>query len=87
MTPAQQFAESVKYTARPVIIIPFSGQFVIMSVRLANRDYIGTFSPAELARWAENDFARQQSLQEAAKAKEIARNFLLPSDLDIDFTL
>jgi hypothetical protein len=87
MTPAQQFARSWKYIARPIIIVPFEGNFVVMAVHSSFRDEIDTFSPAELARWLENDFARQQSLQEATRAKEIARNFLLPPDLDIDFNL
>jgi len=61
MTPELQFAESVKYTARPVIIIPVDGGFIIMEAYGTHREPLCTIPSAELARWAEDDFARQRS--------------------------
>jgi len=84
MTPSRQFAESVKYTARPIILIPASsGEIVIMEAFGARREYICTLPPAELARWAKEDFARQTSLQ-----KEAMRPKIPNLDLDkLDFIL
>ncbi len=70
MTPARQFAESVKYTARPVILIPFEGSFIIMESYSFRRDYICTIPAAELAVWATDDFTRQRSRKDRALATE-----------------
>ena len=66
MTPQRQFAESTKYSIRPVIIIPVEGGFVLFEAYGTARDYIDTIPSAELGRWVENDFARQRSRREAA---------------------
>jgi len=82
MTPELQFAESVKYTARPIVLIPVNGNFVIMEAYGTRREPICTVPPAELAAWAVADFARQRSRR--AEAMKPRPNKI---DLDIDFTL
>ena len=77
MTPQRQFAESVKYTARPLILIPVEGDFIIMEVAGYHRTILCTISAAELAAWAKADFARQQSLRDKAMKPQ-------PFALDLD---
>ncbi len=77
MTPQRQFAESVKYTAQPIILIPVEAGFIIMEVTGYKRNYLRTVTPAELAAWATNDFARQQSLRAEAMKRQ-------PLALDLD---
>jgi len=87
MTPSRQFAESVKYTARPVILIPSNGGLVItiMEAYGATREYICTIPSAELTRWVENDFARQRSCRALAMKP---RPPIVKIDLDLfDFEL
>ena len=82
MTPERQFAESVKYTARPLVIILINDQFVIMKAYGTRREPICTIPPAELARWATDDFSRQRSWpEEGMKSKAPLVS------LDIDFDL
>ncbi len=70
MTPQRQFAESVKYTARPIVIIPVEDGFVIMEVAGYHRTYLCTIPAAELAVWVWDDFVRQRSCRaEAMKPK------------------
>ena len=84
MTPELQFAESVKYTARPIILIPVDGGFVIMEAYGTCRKPLCTIPSAELARWAVDDFARQRSCRAEAMKPRPAE---IDLDLDIDFTL
>lgn len=57
MTPQRQFAESVKYTPRPIVIIPTNDGFVIMEAYGTRREYICEVRPDELAQWVREDFA------------------------------
>ncbi len=84
MTPELQFAESVKYTARPIVLIPVDGGFVIMEAYGTRRELLCTIPPAELARWVADDFARQRSCRAEAMKPQPGKIVL---DLDIDFTL
>jgi len=88
MTPALQFAESVKYTARPIIVIPTEEGFMIFAVHGVFRGMLDTVSPAELAGWMEEDFRRQQSRREEELAMEINKSGLVQQPpapkLDLD---
>ena len=56
MTSQRQFAESVKYTPRPLVIIPTEEGFVIMEAYGIRREYICEVRPDELAQWVREDF-------------------------------
>ena len=85
MTPIPQFAESVKYTARPVVLIPvLDDHIVVMEAYGTRRKYICTIPSAELAAWAAADFTRQRSRRTEAMKPRPPKIIL---DLDIDFTL
>jgi len=84
MTPQYQFAESTKYSARPVVIIPTEAGFILFEAYGTTRDYIVTIPSGELARWMEEDFARQRSRRAATKP----RPPIVDLDLDsFDFVL
>ena len=71
MTPQRQFAESVKYTPRPVVLIPTEEGFVVMEAYGTSRDYICEVRPDELAQWAREDFTahRDQRPQRQTPAR------------------
>ena len=84
MTPQRQFAESVKYTPRPVVLIPTDEGFVVMEAYGPRRDYICEVRPDELAQWVREDFAAQR-LQRQTPAHPTPDLQMDLNDLELDF--
>ena len=84
MTPQRQFAESVKYTPRPIILIPTDDSFVVMEAYGTRRDYICEVPSDELAQWVREDFTalRPQRQTPAPPTLDLQMNL---DDLDLDF--
>lgn len=88
MTPSLQYAESVKYLARPLALIPVEGGFEVFAAWGVQREYIGHFSSAELANFLKSDFARQQSQNAKIRAREcVRRTPTINLDLGLDLNL
>ena len=68
MTPQRQFAESVKYTPRPIILIPTDDSFVVMEAYGTRRDYICEVPSDELAQWVREDFSNQRPKEQKPPA-------------------
>ena len=86
MTPELQAALSIKYSARPLVIIPSEDLFFVFDNTLDGRKLLSTFSPAELTDWLRKDFARQRSQMAERKAAE-RKPILLDLPDDFDFNL